>query len=408
MLWLGILLFPIYEHFRGPGGAWVTHYCSRCGIRLVVYASGPRRHYIHATETTLLQQPPPSASFGASSSSSNGMPKQQQQQQQRQGQESKRPYITPCPSPLGPPNPVDTSFITNHTRRYQHLRSTTILHIDVDPTDGLPSAIWRNAARTQKLHRIDRLNGYGGPNGGAFHARFLWPGKFEASECIPLRWAFGRSCLSVVDARDDRCVGAAQLAQQSWDTVIYLPQQHSNSSPSSSSSTSSPPPPPPPPLHAATPHIEHPRLFQAYDCRVGQDRQVFARQCPQFFVPGPHGSTLLWTVRRIVCTAAAADDDVDVEEEAARLPHGRPALRLVLLDAYDRLVAANDGAWTTRKTSPSSEASASGGPRRDVLRVYAPADDHGGLVGAVVTSYAVLCAQLTRRMQWNDILRNED
>jgi len=235
--------------------------------------------------------------------------------------------------------------------------------------------VW-NAGRTQKLHRIDRLNGFD-PN-GAFHARFLWPGKFDASELIPRRWAFANSCLSVVDARTSRCVGAGQLTQQSWDTVIYLPRQDSNN-PTSPAST--------PP-------------FLSYDCKVGQDRQVFSRQCPQFVVPGPQGSSssLLWTVRRII----TADDVEDGRPGGAKTAPRKPTARLVLLDGYDRLIAANDGAWTTRKSS-----GAGSGTRHDVLRMYAPTDDEA-LVDAVVTSYAVLCAQLVRRMQWNDILKDED
>ncbi|KAK4093853.1 hypothetical protein Purlil1_2187 [Purpureocillium lilacinum] len=361
MIYLGILLFPIYEHFRGPGGAWVTHYCSRCGLRLVGYLSGPRGHYIHAKEATL--QPLPSSNHNTTDMRQHREPK------------SERSGVRYCPSPLGPPGPVDKSLIANHTHRYQHLRSSTTLHVDPDSTDGIPSAVW-NAARTQKLHRIDRLNAFE-PN-GAFHARFLWPGKFDASELIPRRWAFANSCLSVVDARTSRCVGAGQLAQQSWDTVIYLPQQDSNN-------PTSPAPTPP--------------LLQ-YDCKVGQDRQVFSRQCPQFFVPGPQGSSssLLWTVRRII----TADDVEDGRPGCAKTAPRKPTARLVLLDGYDRLIAANDGAWTTRKSS-----GAGSGTRHDVLRMYAPTDDEA-LVDAVVTSYAVLCAQLVRRMQWNDILKDED
>ncbi|KAL3957056.1 hypothetical protein ACCO45_007634 [Purpureocillium lilacinum] len=361
MIYLGILLFPIYEHFPWPR--------RRLGDTLLL-ALRPtaRRLPLRTTGSLYPRQGGDAAAAPSSNHNTTDMRQHQEPKSERSG-------VRYCPSPLGPPGPVDKSLIANHTHRYQHLRSSTTLHVDLDSTDGIPSVVW-NAARTQKLHRIDRLNGFD-PN-GTFHARFLWPGKFDASELIPRRWAFSNSCLSVVDARTSRCVGAGQLAQQSWDTVIYLPQQDSNN-------PTSPAPTPP--------------LLQ-YDCKVGQDRQVFSRQCPQFFVPGPQGdgSSLLWTVRRII----TADDVEDGRPGCAKTAPRKPTARLVLLDGYDRLIAANDGAWTTRKSS-----GAGSGTRHDVLRMYAPTDDEA-LVDAVVTSYAVLCAQLVRRMQWNDILKDED
>lgn len=113
------------------------------------------------------------------------------------------------------------------------------------------------------------------------------------------------------DALNGQCIGAGQLVQRSWDTIIYLASK------------------------PGTPTGNQPQPAAAYrvhNCRVGHDRQVFDRQCPQLFMPATRGSTLLWTVRRVV----TADE---------REGRARPTRRLVLLDGYDRLVAANDGAW---------------------------------------------------------------
>jgi hypothetical protein len=336
MIWTSILLFPIFEHFRGPGGAWVTQYCSRCGLRLVAFLSLPRGHYIHAKDASLQALPTGEVVEGAK--------------------------VRSCPSPLGPPEPVDGATILNYPRRYQHLQSTTTLQVDIDPGNSLPSVVW-DATRKQKLHRIEHLNGY--DPAAAYHARFLWPDKHTASELLPRRpWAFSDACISVADARSGRCVGASQLAQQSWDTVIYLPHNLAATK--------------------GSPRAEN-SAYRVYNCWVGQDREVFSRQCPQFFVPGTRGSTLLWTVRRIV----TADE---------REGRAKPTARLVLLDGYDRLVAANDGAWTSKQSSGKER-------KCNVLRIYTPLDD--GLVDAVVVSYTVLCAQMLRRIQWDQISSDE-
>ncbi|KAJ6438134.1 reverse transcriptase [Purpureocillium lavendulum] len=349
LIYASILLFPLYEHFRGPGGAWVAQYCSSCGIRLVVYISLPRRHYIHATDASV--QDLPTDEVHAPQCADRG--------QQRLGRSEGRtvPYSA---SPLGPPEPIDEAAIVNYTRRYQHLQSTTTLQVGLDASNGLPNAVWDVAGR-QRLYRIERRNSYD-PD-GAFHARFLWKDKHTVAELLPSRqWAFSNANISVFGTRSGRCVGAGQLAQQSWDTVLFLPRNPSSAS--------------------EAPHGKD-AAYRMHNCRIGHDRQVFSRLCPQFFVPAPRGSTLLWTVRRIVTADEAK---------------AKPTPLLVLLDGYDRLVAANDGAWTTKENSGAQRP-------RNMLRIYAPADDD--LVDAVVVSYAVLCAQLLRRIQWNDISSDE-
>lgn len=68
--------------------------------------------------------------------------------------------------------------------------------------------------------------------------------------------------------------------------------------------------------------------------------------------------------------------------------------RLVLLDGYERLVAANDGAYANTESTGTKR-------RHNVLWIYAPLED--GLADAVVVSYVVLCTQLLRKEQWDSI-----
>lgn len=326
----------------------MAHYCSRCGLRLVMFLSLPRNHYVHATHRVL--QVPATADTRHS---------RQLQHRGAQGaqhvQDDEARY---CPSPLGPPDTVNVVAMLHHTRRYQNLRSTTTLNVELDPANGLPSIVWDGTWK-QKLHCIELLNDYS-PE-GAFHARFLWKDKHENSELLPKRpWTFPNASISVRAARNGNCVGAGQLVQRSWDTIIYLARE------------------------PGTPTAEQPHpsaAYEVYNCQVGQDRQVFNRRCPQLFVPATGGSTLLWTVRRVVTA----------DEHEGR---ARPTRRLVLLDGYDRLVAANDGAWTNTQSTGAKR-------RHNVLRIYAP--PHDGLVDAVVVSYVVLCAQLIRKVQWDSI-----
>lgn len=263
------------------------------------------------------------------------------------------------PSPLPwPAEKLPSSAIVNFSERYRRIRPTRILRIQLNDETGLPISA-SDDSHSQRLYEIVYANFH---LQGNFHVSFLRPGARTTA------WHPSNATFSVLDNRGLIC-SSAQLSPVSWDVGFYF-LSHTNRA------------------------IDQ----TVRNCNIAPDGVEFTRRYPQFLWRSTLG-VLFWTIRR------AADAENDTTKHAG--------LRVVLLDGYDRLVAMNDGNWTNPLNyglgKPDSKSWPMHQPYTPIRqnKLYLCGHFADDFIAEVLTSYAALCAQLLRRMHWDEMLESE-
>lgn len=336
--------FGLYMLARTPGGEWLAHYCSHCQMRLVFYSNERRNALVHATDDVL----EPIAQNGGRIVEGELM-------------QTVRYWPSPLPWPA---EKLPSSAIVNFSERYRRVRPTKILRIQLNDENGLPISV-SDDSHSHKLFEIVYANFH---LQGNFHVSSLRPRKDARPGARTTAWHLSNATLSILDNRGLSC-GSAQLSPISWDVGFYF-LSHTNRA-----------------------------IDQAVrNCNIGSDGVEFTRRYPQFLWRSTLG-VLFWTIRR------AADAENDTTKHAG--------WRVVLLDGYDRLVAMNDGNWTNALNyglgKPDSKSWPMHQPYTPIRhnKLYLCGQFADEFIAEILTSYVALCAQLLRRMHWDEMLESE-
>jgi hypothetical protein len=245
-------------------------------------------------------------------------------------------------SPFGlPPSFVDTKLLAATYDRYRDMKPRRILTIDCDELLKIPLSVWdRN--RLYKIERPDfTMRRFGAAKLVIFVA--------EVDEGTPTVWSSNNPSISLRRVEDERVVGTIQYQPLIWDVGLYF--REDSDSP-----------------------VETPWTRQI--CSL-DGREINDNRGCLFFSWKSSAGVLVWTTRKIA-------DGADAVLNASSPIHRR----MVLLDAYDRLVAAEYGAL--RKAVPQA------GEAVEALELRLYGDFSEKLTSEIVLTHTALCGQLRR------------
>ncbi|KAJ6783524.1 hypothetical protein PWT90_02055 [Aphanocladium album] len=209
---------------------------------------------------------------------------------------------------------------------------------------------------------------------GKFGANFMWKHRKDKSPPEPVYGPSNASlCVSAtrMAGRNDRQhfhTGIAQIAQLKWDVRFYFPEQEPS---------------------------DQPKLQYRHTIA---DEMTFDTWQPYFRWQSCQGE-LVWMRRPVI------------DAKSATIAESKPKKRVILLDAYDRLVAmvgwedskitfreAYNNSMRQRRGEPST-----GKPIYTELRLYGNFSER--LILEILTSYSALCVQQKRASDFNTLRR---
>ena len=275
---------------------------------------------------------------------------------------------------MGAPEfPVDKDWLLNFTERHRTQQPNLILAMDWDGLHNIPTTIW-NDGHTSPRFKITRhdfdLVKFGGD--------ILFCGNSNRSlGTVSTFWEPSKASICISDMRGVNPIEAVriQFSQLTWDARLYFPRSFNGST----------------------------GKYRTQDLLAGCGSNSFAPDQPYFSCLSRKGP-LIWVVRRFTAPIHWGDTE--------------STARLLLLDAYDRLVAMEDwemGPWR-RPTKPAmchdnywrppSSRPNKGGQMKEQsvcyhqrqLKFYGSPSNL--LVAEVLASYVVLSAQMRRYEGW--------
>ncbi|KAJ6781696.1 hypothetical protein PWT90_09505 [Aphanocladium album] len=321
---------------KTPRSAWFTHYCGSCGLRLVLCDDLGNRNYVEPSQLIDF-------------SSADGVARK----------------VAPSPYPAD--SIVTKDAAAGITGRYRHLRPTSVFSVQFGRTDGVPSVISRIKG-TREVYTVAF------PDldwGNKFHIDFLMPTIPEdmKNRLVPIAWSHTTPSIIVSSSSgqgESHVAGLLQLAQQRWDTKLYLPKKTADRDAS----------------------LEYESIF------IGvYDEYIFNPYLPCVLWQSSKGH-LLWT-SRLVKDGTGSTDPI--------------RKRLVLLDSYDRLVAIeidNESRATRRLIQTTTP------PRPPALsrKLYMYGDLDRSLVTEILLSYVAILAQIHRKrqMEYEEMMETQE
>lgn len=318
---------PAREYKRGPRGNWLAHYCGHCGLRLLVFT---RSRHTWPLDTAQLAET-----------------------------QAKQPGVKIAPSPfLQDERLLEKLDFENWKDRYCQLRPARALHIGLEEQTFFPRE-FRDLSTGERVFAVE----YPDMDEEKFDIDFLFPSRYDRRKAVPTVWDPTNATIRIVKGTSgdtEQETGLVQIAQMSWDLMLYFPQGEAPYSVTGIAGGNGA------------------KGVGRYDCRTlcampgGEDFEI---SCPHFLWKSSKGQ-LLWTARPAM--------------EGTEGTHGRRRTQYVLLDGYDRLVAMETGGSRARRCA---------GPDRRLLFYE---DFPESFIGEIVTSYLAFRVQMFRRWDWEN------